>query len=108
LTQTVLDKEQRHETYDERRRRRYRHGRDAGRRFRSRPGWERLRSHGWCAQRWLPTWAAPGREDVARRLSISAKTVSRHLENGYAKAGIRTRAATALYVVEHGLLADVG
>jgi HD-GYP domain-containing protein (c-di-GMP phosphodiesterase class II) len=47
------------------------------------------------------------REDVARRLSISAKTVSRHLENGYAKTGIRTRAGAALYVVEHGLLADV-
>jgi HD-GYP domain-containing protein (c-di-GMP phosphodiesterase class II) len=46
------------------------------------------------------------RQEVATRLSISAKTVSRHLENGYAKARVSTRAAAALYAVEHGLLAE--
>lgn len=44
------------------------------------------------------------RQAVAGQLRISAKTVSRHLENSYAKIGVTTRAAAALYAVEHGLL----
>ena len=45
------------------------------------------------------------RQEVATSLRISAKTVSRHLENAYAKIGVRTRAGAALYAVAHGLLA---
>jgi DNA-binding NarL/FixJ family response regulator len=44
------------------------------------------------------------REQVAERLRISPKTVSRHLENAYLKIGVSTRAAAALYSVTHGLL----
>ncbi len=42
--------------------------------------------------------------DVAAYLSISAKTVGRHVENIYAKAGVRSRAAAALFAMEHRLL----
>ncbi len=45
------------------------------------------------------------RQEVATSLGISAKTVSRHLENAYAKIGVSTRAGAALYAVAHGLLA---
>lgn len=44
------------------------------------------------------------REAVAAALRISPKTVSRHLENAYAKIGVTTRAAAALYAVDHHLL----
>jgi DNA-binding CsgD family transcriptional regulator len=46
------------------------------------------------------------RQAVGQRLGISAKTVSRHLENSYAKIGVGTRAGAALYAVQHGLLSD--
>jgi HD-GYP domain-containing protein (c-di-GMP phosphodiesterase class II) len=46
------------------------------------------------------------REDVGQRLGISAKTVSRHLENSYGKIGVSTRAGAALFAVQHGLLTD--
>ena len=42
---------------------------------------------------------------VARRLVLSPKTVGRHLENVYAKAGVSTRAGAALFAVGHELLA---
>ena len=42
--------------------------------------------------------------EVARRLVISTKTVSNHLEHIYLKAGVRNRAGVALFAVEHGLL----
>jgi HD-GYP domain-containing protein (c-di-GMP phosphodiesterase class II) len=42
--------------------------------------------------------------DVSTRLSISAKTVGRHVENIYAKAGVRSRAAAALFAMEHRML----
>ncbi len=45
------------------------------------------------------------RQEVATALRISAKTVSRHLENAYAKIGVSTRAGAALYAVARGLLA---
>jgi DNA-binding CsgD family transcriptional regulator len=35
---------------------------------------------------------------------VSAKTVDFHLQNVYAKAGITTRAAAALFAVQHDLL----
>ena len=42
--------------------------------------------------------------EVAERLFISAKTVGRHVENLYAKIGVSSRAAAALFAMEHGLL----
>jgi DNA-binding NarL/FixJ family response regulator len=41
---------------------------------------------------------------VSSRLSISPKTVGRHVEHIYAKAGVSSRAAAALFAAEHGLL----
>jgi len=42
--------------------------------------------------------------EVARRLVISTKTVSNHLEHIYLKAGVTNRAGAALFAVEHGLV----
>jgi HD-GYP domain-containing protein (c-di-GMP phosphodiesterase class II) len=42
-------------------------------------------------------------KQVATRLGISPKTADRHLQNAYAKAGVSTRAAAALFVMKHGL-----
>jgi HD-GYP domain-containing protein (c-di-GMP phosphodiesterase class II)/DNA-binding CsgD family transcriptional regulator len=42
--------------------------------------------------------------DVADDLFISTKTVGRHVENIYTKIGVSTRAAAALYAMEHRLL----
>jgi DNA-binding NarL/FixJ family response regulator len=41
---------------------------------------------------------------IARELDLSVKTVDRHVQNLYAKAGVRTRAAATLFAVEHGLM----
>ena len=41
---------------------------------------------------------------VAERLFISPKTVGRHVENLYRKIGVRSRAAAAVFAMEHGLL----
>jgi HD-GYP domain-containing protein (c-di-GMP phosphodiesterase class II) len=41
---------------------------------------------------------------VASRLGISTKTVGRHVEHIYAKSGVSSRAAAALFAAEHGLL----
>ncbi|MFO0631805.1 MAG: HD domain-containing phosphohydrolase [Nannocystaceae bacterium] len=51
-------------------------------------------------------WVARGEtnKQVAARLGISARTVGHHLEHAYAKIGICTRAAAALFVVEQGLV----
>jgi DNA-binding NarL/FixJ family response regulator len=43
---------------------------------------------------------------AATRLGISVKTVGRHVEGVYAKAGVSSRAAAALFATEHGLLDD--
>ena len=40
---------------------------------------------------------------VGRELSISHKTVARHLSNIFTKCGLATRTAAAAYVFEHGL-----
>ena len=42
--------------------------------------------------------------DVAERLVISAKTVGRHVENLYRKIGVSSRAAAAVFAMEHRLL----
>jgi HD-GYP domain-containing protein (c-di-GMP phosphodiesterase class II)/DNA-binding CsgD family transcriptional regulator len=42
--------------------------------------------------------------EVAERLVISRKTVGRHVENVYAKLGVSSRAAAALFAMEHRLL----
>lgn len=43
-------------------------------------------------------------KDVARELSISVKTVGSHIEHIYAKIGVSTRGAAALYAMQHGLV----
>ncbi len=43
-------------------------------------------------------------EEVARRLSISTKTVRNHVEHIYAKAQVSNRTGAALFAVEHGLV----
>jgi HD-GYP domain-containing protein (c-di-GMP phosphodiesterase class II) len=42
-------------------------------------------------------------KQVARSLGISAKTADRHVQNVYGKIGVSTRAAAALFAMEHGL-----
>lgn len=42
--------------------------------------------------------------EVAARLSISPKTVGRHVEHIYAKIGVTTRPGAALFAMEHRLL----
>jgi DNA-binding NarL/FixJ family response regulator len=42
-------------------------------------------------------------KQVARALGISVKTADRHIQNAYAKIGISTRAAAALFAMQHGL-----
>jgi HD-GYP domain-containing protein (c-di-GMP phosphodiesterase class II) len=46
-------------------------------------------------------------KQIARRLDISAKTTDNHIQHIYAKIGVSTRAAAALFAVEHNLLADI-
>ena len=43
-------------------------------------------------------------KQVAVSLGISPKTVGRHVEHIYAKAGVTTRAGATLFAMEHGLL----
>jgi DNA-binding NarL/FixJ family response regulator len=42
--------------------------------------------------------------EVAERLVISPKTVGRHIENIYAKIGVSTRAAAALFAMQQDLI----
>ena len=44
-------------------------------------------------------------KQVARRLGISVKTADHHVQNAYAKIGVSTRAAAALFAMQHGLMA---
>jgi len=44
-------------------------------------------------------------KQVGRALGISAKTADRHVQNAYSKIGVSTRAAAALFAMEHGLVA---
>lgn len=43
-------------------------------------------------------------KQVAATLRISIKTADRHVQNAYAKIGVSSRAAAALYAMEHGLI----
>jgi HD-GYP domain-containing protein (c-di-GMP phosphodiesterase class II) len=43
-------------------------------------------------------------KQIARALGISAKTADRHVQNAYGKIGVSTRAAAALFAMQHGLL----
>lgn len=43
-------------------------------------------------------------KEVAEQLVISAKTADRHVQNIYAKIGVSTRGAAALFAIEHGIL----
>jgi HD-GYP domain-containing protein (c-di-GMP phosphodiesterase class II) len=42
-------------------------------------------------------------KQVARALGISVKTADRHVQNAYGKIGVSTRAAAAVFAMEHGL-----
>jgi HD-GYP domain-containing protein (c-di-GMP phosphodiesterase class II) len=42
-------------------------------------------------------------KEIARSLGISPKTADNHIQNLYAKIGVRTRAGATLFAVEHGL-----
>ena len=44
-------------------------------------------------------------KQIGHRLGISAKTADHHLQNAYAKIGVSTRAAAALFAMQHGLTA---
>jgi HD-GYP domain-containing protein (c-di-GMP phosphodiesterase class II) len=43
-------------------------------------------------------------KQVAATLDISVKTADRHVQNAYAKIGVSSRAAAALFAMEHGLV----
>jgi DNA-binding CsgD family transcriptional regulator len=43
-------------------------------------------------------------KDIARALGITAKTVALHAAHCYDKRGCRSRAGTALFAIEHGLV----
>jgi HD-GYP domain-containing protein (c-di-GMP phosphodiesterase class II) len=42
-------------------------------------------------------------KQVARALGVSVKTADRHVQHAYAKIGISTRAAAAVFAMQHGL-----
>jgi HD-GYP domain-containing protein (c-di-GMP phosphodiesterase class II) len=44
-------------------------------------------------------------KQIARALSISAKTADHHIQNAYGKLSVSTRAAATLVAMEHGLVA---
>jgi DNA-binding NarL/FixJ family response regulator len=43
-------------------------------------------------------------KEMAARLSVSARTVSSHVEHVYAKIGVSTRGAAAMFAMRHGLV----
>jgi HD-GYP domain-containing protein (c-di-GMP phosphodiesterase class II) len=47
-------------------------------------------------------------KQIAGLLTISQKTVDRHIQNIYTKIGVSTRAAATLFAMQHDLLTDIG
>jgi HD-GYP domain-containing protein (c-di-GMP phosphodiesterase class II) len=45
------------------------------------------------------------KKQIAQELTISAKTVNAHVEHVYAKLGVRSRGAAAMFAMRHGLIA---
>jgi len=43
-------------------------------------------------------------KEIARQMSVSARTVSSHLEHAFTKIGVTTRGAAAMYAMGHGLV----
>jgi HD-GYP domain-containing protein (c-di-GMP phosphodiesterase class II) len=43
-------------------------------------------------------------KQIARALGISIKTADNHIQNAYSKIGVSTRAAAAVFAMQHGLL----
>ena len=43
-------------------------------------------------------------KQIARVLGISVKTADNHIQNVYGKIGVSTRAAAALFAMQHGLV----
>lgn len=48
--------------------------------------------------------AGDGNKEIAARLGLSEKTVERHVTRLYARIGARSRAAAALWAVDHGVV----
>lgn len=46
--------------------------------------------------------------EIASRLVISRRTAEHHVQHLYTKIGVSSRAAAALFAVEHGLLGTDG
>jgi len=46
-------------------------------------------------------------KEIARRLTISAKTAGTHVEHIYTKIGASNRAQASLFAMKHGLMADL-
>ena len=42
--------------------------------------------------------------EIATRLVVSSRTAEHHVQHIYAKIGVSSRAAAALFAMEHGLL----
>lgn len=47
-------------------------------------------------------------KEIARRLVVTPKTVSSHVEHIYAKIGVSSRAAATLFAAQHGLVGSFG
>jgi DNA-binding NarL/FixJ family response regulator len=45
---------------------------------------------------------------IAKRLSISRRTAEHHVQHVYSKIGVSSRAAAALFALQHDLLAPTG
>ena len=45
------------------------------------------------------------KKQIAQELTISPKTVNAHVEHVYAKLGVRSRGAAAMFAMQHGLIA---
>ncbi|KAA1422699.1 HD domain-containing protein [Mumia zhuanghuii] len=45
--------------------------------------------------------------EIARRLGVSPRTIDRHVSDVYERIGVRSRAAAAMFTIEHGLAGPV-